>query len=81
LNPKLRNKYVEKIHQLLAKKGKLVGLLFDFPLTDEGPPFGGSIKEYKNTFSKLFNIKILEKAYNSIDSRKDRELFIIFEKR
>jgi hypothetical protein len=44
---------------LLNPKGKLVGLLFDFPLTTEGPPFGGSTSEYLNLFSDKFNIKTL----------------------
>ena len=66
---------------MLNKGGKLVGLLFDFPLTEEGPPFGGSLEEYKNTFSKQFNIKILETSFNSIKPRLGRELFIIFEKK
>ena len=66
---------------LLNKNGKLIGLLFDFELTKEGPPFGGSEDEYTNYFVKLFYIKTLEKAYNSIKPRQDRELFFIFEKR
>ncbi len=81
LDPALRQKYVEKAHQLLKKNGKLVGLLFDFPLTVEGPPFGGSKKEYKGIFSKDFNIKILEKSYNSIPERNGKELFVKFEKK
>jgi thiopurine S-methyltransferase len=80
LDPLLRNNYAEKINQLLATNGKLVGLLFDFPLTEQGPPFGGSLEEYTKTFSSLFNIKTLEKSYNSIEERTGKELFIIFEK-
>ena len=81
LNPDLREKYAEKMFDLLNKNGKLIGLLFDFELTKEGPPFGGSENEYTNYFIKLFSIKKLEKAYNSIKPRQDRELFFIFEKR
>ncbi|MCF6346687.1 MAG: TPMT family class I SAM-dependent methyltransferase [Flavobacteriaceae bacterium] len=81
LNPILRKNYVKKISQLLVDNGKLVGLLFDFPLTEQGPPFGGSIKEYIKTFSQFFKIKTLERSYNSIDDRQGKELFIIFEKR
>ena len=80
LDPKLRNDYKNKMHQLLNHNGKLVGLLFDFPLTEEGPPFGGSIEEYIATFSKLFTIKSLKRAYNSIKPREGKELFAIFEK-
>ena len=80
LNPELRSKYAKKIPQLLKNTGKLVGLLFNFPLTSEGPPFGGSKEEYIQTFSTLFHIKTFEASYNSIESREGRELFIIFEK-
>ncbi|WP_338378733.1 methyltransferase domain-containing protein [uncultured Flavobacterium sp.] len=81
LNPELRIEYVSKMHSLLNENGKIAGLLFDFPLTEDGPPFGGSKKEYVKLFSQKFNLKILERAYNSIKPRKDRELFFIFEKK
>lgn len=80
LDPSLRKKYSNKMNKLLKKNGKIVGLLFDFELTNEGPPFGGSKNEYFNLFSTLFKIKTLEKSYNSIKPREDRELFFIFEK-
>lgn len=80
LNPSLRDKYVEKMHELLNPKGKLIGLLFQFPLTEEGPPFGGSENEYVKLFSNNFKIRTLETAYNSIKPREGRELFFIFEK-
>lgn len=81
LDPSLRVRYANKIFELLNDMGKLVGVLFDFPLTDQGPPFGGSHKEYINTFSTLFDIKILDRCYNSIPERDGKELFIIFEKK
>ncbi|MCD6543257.1 MAG: SAM-dependent methyltransferase [Flavobacteriaceae bacterium] len=81
ISPKLRSKYANKIYELLNKRGKLAGLLFDFPLTKKGPPFGGSLEEYKNTFSKQFHIKVIETSHNSIKPRLRRELFIIFEKK
>lgn len=79
LPPEMRPKYVEKMVSLLKPNGKLAGLLFDFPLTAEGPPFGGSTPEYLNLFSDKFNIKTLEKAHNSIKPRQNKELFFIFE--
>lgn len=79
LNPILRKDYVKQMRNLLAKKGKLIGLLFDFLLTEQGPPFGGSKQEYINRFTKYFNLNVLEKAYNSIESRQGKELFVIFE--
>lgn len=81
LNPQLRENYVAHMHNLLNDNGKLAGLLFDFPLTEEGPPFGGSKEEYLNLFSEKFTIKTLEKAYNSIKPRANRELFFTFEKK
>ena len=81
LDPILRNDYVQKMSDLLADKGKLVGLLFDFELTSEGPPFGGSEEEYLQYFLPHFFINTLEPAYNSIKPRMDRELFFIFEKK
>ncbi|WP_339835297.1 methyltransferase domain-containing protein [uncultured Flavobacterium sp.] len=81
LNPELRTKYVTQMHSLLKENGKLAGLFFDFPLTEVGPPFGGSEEEYLTLFSEKFKIRKLERAYNSIKPRKDRELFFIFEKK
>lgn len=81
LNPTMRENYVSKMYDLLNKNGKLSGLLFDFPLTEDGPPFGGSKEEYLNLFSEKFKIKTLEKAYNSIKPRANRELFFTFEKK
>ena len=81
LNPELREDYVRKMKLILNPKGKIAGLLFQFPLTAEGPPFGGSKEEYITLFQKDFNIITMEMAYNSIASRKNKELFVIFEKK
>ena len=81
LEPRLRAAYAQKMHDLLNPKGKLVGLFFDFPLTESGPPFGGSSQEYRNTFEKCFDIQVLERCYNSIKPRSGNELFLIFEKK
>ena len=81
LDPVLRKNYVEKMTELLKENGKLAGLLFDFGLTEDGPPFGGSIKEYLQLFPPYFTIKKLERCYNSIQPRAERELFFIFEKK
>jgi hypothetical protein len=81
LDPVLRKKYVKKMVALLTEKGKVAGLIFDFELTEEGPPFGGSSEEYLKLFSPYFSIKKLEKCYNSIQPRAGRELFFIFEKK
>lgn len=81
LNPELREDYVHKMNSLLNSNGKLVGLLFQFPLTEVGPPFGGSKEEYLNLFSEYFEIQVLETAYNSIKPRQEKELFFIFTKK
>ncbi|MBD0402793.1 methyltransferase domain-containing protein [Flammeovirga sp. EKP202] len=80
LNPSLRKQYVEQMYRLLKKGGKLSGLLFDFELTKNGPPFGGSKEEYLSLFEPKFDIKILERCYNSIPPRSGNELFFSFEK-
>lgn len=81
LDPSLREHYVTHMHELLSPKGKLTGLLFQFPLTASGPPFGGSKEEYEERFSPLFTLHVLETAYNSIAPRKGNELFFIFSKK
>ncbi|PTX64118.1 thiopurine S-methyltransferase [Kordia periserrulae] len=80
--PETRKKYAKHMTQLLKPQGKLAGLWFSFPLTDdvENPPFGGSKEEYLNYFEPYFNVKVLEKAHNSIPPRAGNELFGIFEK-
>jgi hypothetical protein len=63
---------------LLKSGATLSGVLFQFPLTKEGPPFGGSIEEYFDLFEDCFHISFIETAQNSIKPRADRELFFIF---
>jgi thiopurine S-methyltransferase len=81
LHPTQREQYVAKMYDLLSKKGKLAGLLFDRNFGLEIPPFGGSKTEYKQLFGGKFNIHTLETAYNSIKPRLNTELFFIFEKK
>jgi SAM-dependent methyltransferase len=81
IDPKLRNNYAKQISSLLKENGKLVGLFFSVPMFSDHPPFGGSKQEYIECFSKLFSINTIEKCYNSIKSRNNKELFFIFNKK
>lgn len=76
LSPALRKEYVTKMNELLAPKGKLVGLLFNRLFEEQGPPFGGTQTEYEPMFVQHFILKTFEPCYNSFSKRKDSELFI-----
>lgn len=77
IDPSLRENYAKKMHSLLNKKGKLVGLLFDAKLNDNHPPFGGNKQEYNLYFQKYFIMEIFERCYNSFKNRVGMELFMI----
>ena len=81
LNPNLRPAYAKKMHSLLTPKGKVIGLLFNVPLYEDHPPFGGNIKEYQKLFRPYFDIETMAPAINSIESRTGRELFIKMHKK
>lgn len=76
LNPSLRKDYAEKMIELLKPEGQLIGLLFNIPLFDDHPPFGGNKEEYEKLFTPYFEILKMETAYNSIPERQGSELFI-----
>lgn len=76
LNPKMRTDYAKKMHELLAPNGKLAGVMFCFELTEQGPPFGGSAKEYEGYFGSKFSIERMEPCLNSIAPRLGRELWV-----
>ncbi|MFT4566431.1 MAG: hypothetical protein ACI9FN_001387 [Saprospiraceae bacterium] len=62
---------------LLSSGGKLVGLLFDAPMYDSRPPYGGSKEAYLKLFSTEFENIIMEECYNSITPRVGTETFFI----
>ncbi len=78
-----REKYVEKMYELLNFNGKLVGLWFNIPFSGdlEKRPFGATKSEYLQLFSTYFKIKTFEDAYNSVSSRAGQELFGILRKK
>lgn len=77
--PAMRQKYVWKMHQLLAEKGKLIGLLFNRDF-EASPPFGGSQQEYEHLFKESFSFQTFSVSENSILPRAKSELFIEFQK-
>jgi SAM-dependent methyltransferase len=79
LPPTMRQKYVWKMHQLLAEEGILTGLLFNRSF-DVSPPFGGSQEEYEMLFKSAFDFMKMEVAQNSVAPRANSELFIEFKK-
>ena len=79
LDPSLRTRYAEKMRELLAPEGKLVGLLFDDPQPGKepgAPPFGGSRAEYVELFGRYFGHVKVEPCHNSIAPRAGREAWI-----
>jgi len=76
LNPELRSDYSRKMHELLAPNGKLSGVMFNFELTEKGPPFGGSIEEYEGYFEEYFEINSMAPCENSIKPRLGSELWV-----
>lgn len=80
LDTNLREKYSQKMLELLNPGGKLVGVLFDRTFDFQGPPFGGSKEEYLTCFTVKFEIETFEPCYNSIPERSGSELFIKLKK-
>jgi methyl halide transferase len=76
LTPNLRESYVNHMHSLLAPGGKLIGVLFNIPLFEDHPPFGGHKDEYLKLFQSKFDILNMEVSEKSIPSRHGNELFI-----
>ena len=79
LPPTMRQKYVWKMHELLAKNGILAGLLFNRTF-EVSPPFGGNKEEYEMLFKNAFEFLKMEVSKNSITPRANSELFIELKK-
>lgn len=79
LPPTMRQKYVWKMHQLLADEGILAGLLFN-RMFESGPPFGGSKEEYELLFTAAFDFLKMDVSENSIAPRANSELFFELKK-
>lgn len=81
LDPTLRSAYIAKMAELLSEGGTLGGLLFNHPLTEVGPPFGGSEEEYSELFAQEFDIVNLEPSLLSIKPREGKEFFFQLRKK
>ncbi len=81
LAPALRENYARQMSRLLKKDGVLAGLLFDIPLNNDKPPYGGNKEDYIPYFRPYFTFRKFEKAYNSIPPRAGNELFIYLVKK
>jgi SAM-dependent methyltransferase len=75
INPNLRSNYAKHMHQLLAPKGKLVGLLFNTEFNG-GPPFGGNTTEYLAYFDPYFKHISFTTSTNSIAPRAGKEIWM-----
>ncbi len=80
LHPNLRENYAQKMSELLKPNGKLVGVLFNFPLNSDTPPYGGHTEEYYALFNQYFSHVKIEDCRNSIKPRRGNEVFIVAEK-
>ncbi len=76
IDPSLRPRYVHKMHELLTPSGKLAGLLFNRSF-EGGPPFGGTVEEYKGLFEETFDLKRMTPAANSIPPWQGFEVFFV----
>ena len=75
-SPSRRVKYVKKTHDLLRKKGQIVGLLFGINFQKNGPPFGGDIVQYQKLFESKYEIEKLQICKNSIPERAGNEIWM-----
>lgn len=80
LDPSLREAYIQKMFELLDENGTLAGLLFASHFPFEGPPFGGTMDEYKTLFGKKLYMLSIDMCYNSVVPRQGNELFFICKK-
>jgi thiopurine S-methyltransferase len=74
--------YARQMSMLLKPSGKLVGVWFNIPLTDdmEKRPFGGYAALYLKYLSKYLEVISFKPCYNSIEPRQGIEIFGIFKK-
>lgn len=80
IDPSLRPKYAQKCFELLNTEGSITGVLFNQNFPFPGPPFGGTIEEYRSYFEPYFNILDMTECKNSIKPRVGTELWVHLKK-
>lgn len=73
LPPSARPAYAQKMAELLAPGGQLVGVLFNRRFSHDGPPFGGDPEEYAAYFKPYFFFKKWAPCKHSIPPRRGSE--------
>lgn len=81
LPPAQRPAYAKQAAHILKPTAKLVGLLFDAPLNDDQPPFGGSREEYLLYFEPYFHLHKFKSCTTSIKPRQGKELWMELERK
>ena len=76
IHPSFRKDYAKQMANLLSKGKQLLGVLFNFQLSEKGPPYGGSKDEYLAYFQPYFNIDELKECKTSHPSRAGKELIL-----
>lgn len=79
IDKNLRAKYAAHAASLLKPGGKLMGVMFNAPMYEDHPPFGGNKAEYLPYFQPYFEILHMEPCQNSIAPRAGKELFVEME--
>lgn len=75
IDPSLREKYADKMKEIISNNRVLAGLLFTETPNDGGPPFNGSVEEYEQLFGSRFTLRKLERCTHSIKPREGREVW------
>jgi SAM-dependent methyltransferase len=77
----LRDRYVQHMASILKPGGTLAGVMFNFPIVEAGPPWGGDADEYRRRFESYFDILEMKECKTSEPSRLGRELFVQFRRK
>jgi methyl halide transferase len=82
IDPSRRNRYAYAVRDLLKPTGKLIALWWVFDRKGGGgPPFAANKNEIYDNFSRFFNLDIAHVPKDSVEERKNTELFTLMSKR